>query len=153
VQGFSGGTLIPLVFSAVFLLFSVRLQTMATMIAGVLAVLAPTVGPVVGGWITETFLINVLPGAVAALAASVTVPNGQASFDEARHLDVISLALGAAALAALEIAIKEAPKQRRRNRPHLSTNGTLARDVGLIDDNRSGSETRRGLQVLLELKT
>ena len=159
MQGFSGGTLILLVFSAVFLLFSVRLQTMATMIAGVLAVLAPTVGPVVGGWITETFswhwlfLINVLPGAVATLAASVTLPNGQASFDEARHLDVISLALGAAALAALEIAIKEAPKQRRRNRPHLSTNGTLARDVGLIDDNRSGSETRRGLQVLLELKT
>ena len=86
---------------------------MATMIAGVLAVLAPTVGPVVGGWITKTFLINVLPGAVAALAASVTLPNGQASFDEARHLDVISLALGAAALAALEIAIKEAPKQRK----------------------------------------
>jgi hypothetical protein len=25
--------------------------------------------------------------------------------------------------------------------------------VRLIDDNRSGSETRRGLQVLLELKT
>ena len=117
LQGFSGGTLIPLVFSAVFLLFPVRLQTLATMIAGVLAVLAPTVGPVVGGWITETFswhwlfLINVLPGAVAALAASVTLPNGQASFDEARHLDVISLALVAVALAALEIAIKEAPKQ------------------------------------------
>jgi MFS family permease len=117
LQGFSGGTLIPLVFSAVFLLFPVRLQTLATMIAGVLAVLAPTVGPVVGGWITETFswhwlfLINVLPGAVAALAASVTLPNGQTSFDEARHLDVISLALGAVALAALEIAIKEAPKQ------------------------------------------
>jgi MFS transporter, DHA2 family, multidrug resistance protein len=87
------------------------------MIAGVLAVLAPTVGPVVGGWITETFswhwlfLINVLPGAIAALAASVTLPSGQASFDEARHLDVISLALGAVALAALEIAIKEAPNQ------------------------------------------
>lgn len=99
LQGFSGGTLIPLVFSAVFLLFPVRLQTLATMIAGVLAVLAPTVGPVVGGWITETFswhwlfLINVFPGAVAALAASVTLPNGRASFDEARHLDVISLAL------------------------------------------------------------
>jgi MFS transporter, DHA2 family, multidrug resistance protein len=117
LQGFSGGTLIPLVFSAVFLLFPIRLQTLATMIAGVLAVLAPTVGPVVGGWITETFswhwlfLINVLPGAIAALAASVTLPSGQASFDEARHLDVISLALGAVALAALEIAIKEAPNQ------------------------------------------
>ena len=40
-------------------------------IAGVLAVLAPTVGPTVGGYITQTyswpwlFLINVLPGILA----------------------------------------------------------------------------------------
>ena len=54
VQGFSGGTLIPAVFSAVFLLFPPRLQAIATTVGGVLAVLAPTVGPVVGGWITET---------------------------------------------------------------------------------------------------
>jgi MFS transporter, DHA2 family, multidrug resistance protein len=116
LQGFSGGTLIPVVFSAVFLLFPVRLQSLATMVAGVLAVLAPTVGPVVGGWITETyswpwlFLINVLPGMVAALVASVSLPKGRTSFDQARHLDVISLGMGAVALAALEIAIKEAPK-------------------------------------------
>ena len=45
LQGFSGGTLIPSVFSAVFLLFPVRRQGLATTFAGVLAVLAPTVGP------------------------------------------------------------------------------------------------------------
>src|SRR5664279_3571311 len=72
LQGFSGGTLIPAVFSAVFLLFPLRQQGVATTIAGVLAVLAPTVGPIVGGWITHTyswhwlFLINVLPGIIAA---------------------------------------------------------------------------------------
>ena len=54
LQGFAGGTLIPAVFSAVFLLFPVPRQGVATMLAGVLAVLAPTVGPVVGGWITQT---------------------------------------------------------------------------------------------------
>src|SRR3984957_7576528 len=65
LRGFSGGTLIPAVFAAVFLLFPVPQQNIATMLGGVLAVLAPTVGPVVGGWITETyswhwlFLINV----------------------------------------------------------------------------------------------
>ncbi|MGB9040868.1 MAG: DHA2 family efflux MFS transporter permease subunit, partial [Pseudolabrys sp.] len=83
----------------------------------VLAVLAPTVGPIVGGWITETyswpwlFLINVLPGIIAALVASVSLPREQASFDQVRHLDVTSLGLGAVALAALEIAIKEAPER------------------------------------------
>jgi MFS family permease len=57
----------------VFLLFPSRLHPIATTIAGVMAVLAPTVGPVVGGWITETwswhwlFLINVAPGVIAAI--------------------------------------------------------------------------------------
>ena len=55
LQGFSGGTLIPGVFAAVFLLFPVSRQGLATTCAGVLAVLAPTVGPIVGGWITETY--------------------------------------------------------------------------------------------------
>ena len=75
LQGFSGGMLIPGVFCAVFLLFPLRPQGVATTIAGVLAVLAPTVGPVVGGWMTETyswhwlFLINVAPGVVSVGAA------------------------------------------------------------------------------------
>ena len=70
VQGFAGGVLIPAVFSAVFLLFPRRLHAVATTLAGVVAVLAPTVGPVVGGWITQTwswqwlFLINVIPGLI-----------------------------------------------------------------------------------------
>jgi DHA2 family multidrug resistance protein len=55
VQGFAGGALIPAVFSAVFLLFPTKLHATATTVGGVVAVLAPTVGPVVGGWITETY--------------------------------------------------------------------------------------------------
>jgi DHA2 family multidrug resistance protein len=44
VQGFAGGTLIPTVFTAVFILFRPRTQGIATTIAGIMAVLAPTVG-------------------------------------------------------------------------------------------------------------
>ncbi len=68
LQGFAGGTLIPAVFTAVFLLFPLRQQPLATTLAGVLAVLAPTVGPIVGGYLTATlswhwlFLINVGSG-------------------------------------------------------------------------------------------
>ena len=68
LQGFAGGMLIPTVFSAVFLLFPVRRQGSRPPSPASLAVLAPTVGPIVGGWITETyswhwlFLINVVPG-------------------------------------------------------------------------------------------
>ena len=115
VQGFSGGTLIPAVFSAVFLMFPVRRQGLATTIAGVLAVLAPTVGPIVGGWITQTyswhwlFLINALPGVVAAMVASRFLPVAKPNIAEARSLDLTALILMAIALASLVIALKQAP--------------------------------------------
>jgi len=115
VQGFAGGTLIPAVFSAVFLLFPVKRQGIATMLAGVLAVLAPTVGPIVGGWITETyswhwlFLINIVPGIISAILAGVLLPKFPMNLGEAKTLDILSLTLMATALAALEIALKEAP--------------------------------------------
>ncbi|HEY2446861.1 MAG TPA: DHA2 family efflux MFS transporter permease subunit [Rhizomicrobium sp.] len=115
LQGFSGGTLIPAVFAAVFLLFPPRLQGIATTIGGVLAVLAPTVGPVVGGWMTETytwhwlFLINVAPGILSAAAATFLLPIETPVRGEARSLDFLSIGCMAIALAALEIALKEAP--------------------------------------------
>jgi len=115
LQGFAGGTLIPVVFSAVFLLFPIRLHPTATTIAGVIAVLAPTVGPVVGGWITETyswhwlFLINVAPGILTAGATPFLLPREEPRFASLATLDGYSLALMAIALATLEIALKEAP--------------------------------------------
>lgn len=117
LQGFAGGTLIPAVFSAVFILFPVRFQVPATTLAGVVAVLAPTVGPIVGGWITETyswpwlFLINVVPGIVAAGCAAMWLPKAPLHLHLLRQLDAMALIFGAVALAALEIAIKEAPER------------------------------------------
>ena len=116
LQGFFGGTLIPAVFAAVFLLFPLRHQALATTLAGVLAVLAPTIGPIVGGWITDTyawnwlFLINVGPGIVAAFAATVLLPRQRPDFAHLRTLDIVALVAMAVALAAFEIALTEAPQ-------------------------------------------
>ena len=94
VQGFAGGVLIPAVFSAVFLLFPRRLHAVATTIGGVVAVLAPTVGPVVGGWITETwswpwlFLINVIPGLIVSAASPLLLPRQDTDFAELAKLDM-----------------------------------------------------------------
>jgi DHA2 family multidrug resistance protein len=116
LQGFAGGTLIPAVFSAVFLLFPIRLHPVATTLAGIVAVLAPTVGPLVGGWITETyswhwlFLINVAPGVIAAAATPFLLPRAKTCFQALTTLDGLSLALMATALASLEIGLKQAPQ-------------------------------------------
>ena len=77
-----------------FLLFPADRQGLATTFAGVLAVLAPTVGPVVGGWITDTyswhwlFLINVVPGIISAVLAVCAAAEGAdapARSPNARH--------------------------------------------------------------------
>jgi DHA2 family multidrug resistance protein len=116
-QGFFGGMLVPLVFSAVFLLFPFRLQGFATTIAGLLAVLAPTIGPVVGGWITQStswhwlFLINVAPGILACALGLALLAREAADRALLRTLDIAGLALLAVCLASLQIGLKEAPQR------------------------------------------
>ena len=115
LQGCAGGTLIPAVFTSVFVLFPGRGQALATGFAGMVAVLAPTIGPVVGGWITSTFswqwlfLVNVGPGAVAAVVAASLLPRADVDFSPLRNFDLPSLLMLTVALAALEIGLKEAP--------------------------------------------
>ncbi|QWG20886.1 DHA2 family efflux MFS transporter permease subunit [Bradyrhizobium sediminis] len=117
LQGFSGGTLIPAVFSGIFLLFPARAHPFAGTIAGIMAVLAPTVGPVVGGWITHhyswpwLFLVNVIPGVIAAIATPFLLPRGRPRLNSLKNFDGFSLALMAMALASLEIGLKQAPQQ------------------------------------------
>jgi DHA2 family multidrug resistance protein len=116
LQGFSGGMLIPAVFSGIFLLFPARAHPIAGSIAGIMAVLGPTVGPVIGGWITYhyswpwLFLVNVIPGVVAAVATPFLLPRGRPRLSQLKYFDVLSLTSMAVALASLEIALKQAPR-------------------------------------------
>jgi DHA2 family multidrug resistance protein len=116
VQGFCGGALIPIVFTSVFVMFPLRLHVLATTIGGLFAMLAPTIGPVLGGYITENFswhwlfLINVLPGVLVAVVAAFCVRIGKPDWTLWRRLDFIALLLIAISLASLELALKEGPK-------------------------------------------
>jgi DHA2 family multidrug resistance protein len=113
LQVLAGGTLILAVFAAVFLLFPPYRQGLAATLAGVVFVLAPTVGPIIVGWITSTyswhclFLVNVVPGILAVLVAAWLVTAAQPQLRQIRQVDWLSLAGMALALAALEIALKE----------------------------------------------
>lgn len=116
VQGFAGGILIPLVFAAVFLLFPKAQEAVATTVGGMLAVLAPTLGPLAGGWITENlswhwlFLINVIPGIGALIVGLLCLPRAKPVLSELRHLDWTSLFALAGSLAAFQIGLKNAPE-------------------------------------------
>jgi DHA2 family multidrug resistance protein len=117
IQGFCGGAMIPSVFTAVFSLFPERLHIRATAIAGIVAMIAPTLGPTLGGYITETyswpflFLINIGPGLLAVAVAAASLRTGKGDRTALRRLDLIALALLALALATLELVLKEAPRR------------------------------------------
>jgi DHA2 family multidrug resistance protein len=118
IQGFCGGALIPVVFTSVFTMFPERSRLLATTVGGVFAMLAPTVGPVVGGYITETyswhwlFLINLGPGVLVAAVAFFFVRPERPDWSLWRRLDYLSLLLVSVCLASLELGLKEGPGSR-----------------------------------------
>jgi len=117
IQGLFGGAIIPIIFSAAFLMFPPRSQPLATVIGGGFAMLAPTVGPFIGGWITENyswhwlFLINIIPGLVATGIAAKCVTFDRPDWRHARTLDGFALAYLVIFLTTLELTLKEAPQQ------------------------------------------
>jgi DHA2 family multidrug resistance protein len=77
LQGFLGGAMIPTVFATTYMIFPRNKMAGATVIIGLVATLAPTIGPTLGGYLTQLFswhwlfLINIVPGiAVIALVWS-----------------------------------------------------------------------------------
>jgi len=74
IQGFVGGAMVPTVFATGFSMFDGKRRAMIPAILGAVSTLAPTLGPTVGGWITDTmswhwlFFINIIPGAFIAVA-------------------------------------------------------------------------------------
>ena len=116
-QGFAGGVLIPIVFTSIFLLFPPGMeQSIAITVAGFLAVLAPTLGPLIGGWLTDhyswhwLFLINIVPGVFGLGFGLFALPRQAMHMEEIKKLDYVSLALLAVGLAALLIGLKYAPR-------------------------------------------
>jgi len=121
VQGFCGGAMIPLVFSAIFLMFRWPGRTRATIVAGLMAMLAPTLGPSVGGFITDRyswhwlFLINVPPGFLIALLVAWAVNIDRPDWRRLGSIDLVALPLLAVFLASLQLLLKEAPQRGWHN--------------------------------------
>ncbi|MBV9044123.1 MAG: DHA2 family efflux MFS transporter permease subunit [Alphaproteobacteria bacterium] len=116
VQGFCGGMLIPGVFTSVFVMMPEKQRIPATALAGTLAVIAPTVGPAIGGYLTEhytwhwIFLINLVPGLIVSALVALYVRLGEPDPREWRRIDYTAIALAAVFLGTLEVILKEAPK-------------------------------------------
>lgn len=115
-QGLCGGMLVPAVFTSVFTMMPEQHRVTATAIAGTAAVLAPAVGPAIGGYITQyygwhwIFLINVVPGILVATTVYAFIRIGKADFSQLRRIDYGAIALTALSLAALELLLNQGPQ-------------------------------------------
>ena len=121
LQGFCGGAIIPVTFSAGYTIFPPAQQDRAVLIAGSLAVLAPTIGPCLGGYITENFdwpwlfLINLGPGLIVVPVVWFLIRVDRPDPSRLRRIDVGALVSLSLALAAIELLLNQAPQDHWRS--------------------------------------
>ena len=71
--------MIPTVFTSSFYFFQGQRRVYSAAVIGTIASIAPTLGPVIGGWITDTlnwhwlFYINLVPGIAITLLVPMLV--------------------------------------------------------------------------------
>ncbi len=116
LQGFLGGSMIPLVFTTAFAFFPGKKIVAAAATIGALASLAPTLGPTVGGWITENFswhwlfFINLVPGVFVAVVVPMLVHIDKPNWSMLKGADYLGIALMAVFLGCLEYTLEEGPR-------------------------------------------
>ncbi|HEY4163627.1 MAG TPA: DHA2 family efflux MFS transporter permease subunit [Dongiaceae bacterium] len=116
IQGFLGGAMIPTVFATSFLVFPPERRNFLSVLMGLVATMAPTLGPTLGGWLTQTFswhwlfLANLLPGIFVSVGVWLLVDFDKADKSLWKGFDYIGLVLMAVFLGAMQYAIEEGPR-------------------------------------------
>jgi DHA2 family multidrug resistance protein len=116
LQGFSGGALIPAVFTSVFAIFPRAQHPAATIVAGSFAMIAPSLGPALGGYLTQLyswhaiFLINIPPGLLVCAVVAFFVNSNRPDLGELRKIDYLTVILATIFLTSLMLLLKESPK-------------------------------------------
>lgn len=115
LQGFIGGGMIPSVFAAAFTIFPPSKRAVVSPMIGLVATLAPTIGPTVGGYLTDLFswhwlfLINIVPGILVSISTWMLVDFDEPNLGLFEHFDWLGLASMAGFLGCLEYVLEEGP--------------------------------------------
>ncbi|HEY4942028.1 MAG TPA: DHA2 family efflux MFS transporter permease subunit [Rhizomicrobium sp.] len=118
IQGFVGGAMVPTVFATGFTLFTGTRRAMVPAILGVVSTLAPTLGPTIGGWITDSlswhwlFFINIVPGAFIAIALPLLGKVDEPNLPMLKRIDWLHVVSLAVFLGALQYVLEEGPRHQ-----------------------------------------
>jgi len=116
IQGFIGGGMVPTVFASAFTIFPRSRMSTITPLIGLVATLAPTIGPTVGGYLTDAFswhwlfFINIVPGIVVTVAAITLIDFDEPNLSLFEAFDWLGLITMASFLGALEYVLEEGPR-------------------------------------------
>ncbi len=116
IQGFLGAGMIPTVFASAYTVFPRSKFHIVVPIIGLVATLAPTIGPTVGGIITDAmswhwlFFINIVPGVCITIGVLALVDFDQPNFALLERFDWWGLIFMAGFLGSLEYVLEEGPQ-------------------------------------------
>jgi len=117
LQGLTGGTLIPMSFQLILRLIPESKKSLGLTLFGLTVTLAPTLGPSLGGWLTDQygwrsiFFINIFPGVVMAWMVMKGLEPSVPKWANFRRIDVRSFVTLVLGLATLTYMLEEGPRQ------------------------------------------
>lgn len=117
IQGFVGGAMIPIAYALGFRLFPPRMMGLIQAVIGMIATTAPSIGPTLGGFITQSaswhwlFLMNVIPGIIASVVVWFYLHIDEPDFKLFKKIDFVGLLFLALFLGPLEFILEEGPSE------------------------------------------
>ncbi len=113
LQGVLGASMIPTVFTSSFHYFQGPRQVYSAAVVGTIASVAPALGPVIGGWITDTldwhwlFYVNLVPGVAITSLIPLLVDIDKPDLRLLKEADYPGILLMAVFLGTLEYVLEE----------------------------------------------
>jgi MFS transporter, DHA2 family, multidrug resistance protein len=113
LQGALGASMVPTMFTSSFHYFQGPRRVYSAAVVGTIASIAPTLGPVIGGWITDTlnwhwlFYVNLLPGLAVTILIPFLVDIDKPDLRLLREADYPGIVLMAISLGTLEYVLEE----------------------------------------------
>ena len=115
-QGFFAGVLTPLSFATIFFMFSPSKHAIAIAIAGMITTTGITLGPAVGGFVTQAlswhwiFLMNIVPGVAVVIGVMALIDIDRPNFNILPQIDIPGVLLAGVFLASLIFLFDQGPE-------------------------------------------
>jgi MFS transporter, DHA2 family, multidrug resistance protein len=117
LQGLFGGALIPLAFNIILVLLPASKQPIGLAIFGMTAIFGPSIGPSIGGWLTDNwgwqwiFFINLPPGLGLIAIIYIFLEQDPMHLDLLGEMDYFGIAAMAIGLGSLEYVLEEGERK------------------------------------------